>query len=145
MSSINFFFEDVRPFKYKKKPIKNQVKFLILNELYIPGDISVIFCSDEYLLGINKQYLNHNYYTDIVTFNYVEDSVISGDLFISLDRVRENAETFESKFVVELYRVVFHGVLHLIGYNDKTDAEKIQMRQKEDYYLSEVDFSGNEL
>ncbi|MBN1115921.1 MAG: rRNA maturation factor, partial [Bacteroidales bacterium] len=61
MSSINFFFEDVRPFKYKKKPIKNQVKFLILNELYIPGEISVIFCSDEYLLGINKQYLNHNY------------------------------------------------------------------------------------
>lgn len=145
MSSINFFFEDVRPFKQKKKPIKKYVKSLILNELYVLGELSVIFCSDRYLLNINKQYLNHDYYTDIVTFNYVEDSVISGDLFISLDRVRENAETFETKFVVELYRVVFHGVLHLIGYNDKTDAEKMQMRQKEDYYLSEVDFSGIEL
>lgn len=145
MSSINFFFEDVRPFKQKKKPIKKYVKSLILNELCVLGELSVIFCSDQYLLNINKQYLNHDYYTDIVTFNYVEDSVISGDLFISLDRVRENAETFETKFVVELYRVVFHGVLHLIGYNDKTDAEKMQMRQKEDYYLSEVDFSGIEL
>lgn len=145
MSSINFFFEDVRPFKQKKKPIKKYVKSLILNELYVLGELSVIFCSDRYLLNINKQYLNHDYYTDIVTFNYVEDSVISGDLFISLDRVRENAETFETKFVVELYRVVFHGVLHLIGYNDKTDAEKMQMRQKEDYYLSEVDFRGIEL
>jgi rRNA maturation RNase YbeY len=145
VSSINFFFEDVRPFKQKKKPIKEYVKSLILNELYVLGELSVIFCSDRYLLNINKQYLNHDYYTDIVTFNYVEDSVISGDLFISLDRVRENAETFETKFVVELYRVVFHGVLHLIGYNDKTDEEKMQMRQKEDYYLSEVDFSGIEL
>jgi len=145
VSSINIFFEDVRPFKHKRKPIKNHIKSLIMNELCLLGDLSVIFCSDRYLLGINKQYLNHDYYTDIVAFNYVEDSVISGDLFISLERVKENAETFESKFVVELYRVVFHGVLHLIGYNDKTDAEKRQMRQKEDYYLSEVDFSGNEL
>lgn len=121
------------------------MKFLVLNEFYTPGDISVIFCSDKYLLEINKEYLNHDYYTDIVTFNYVKDSIISGDLFISIDRVRENAETFSSKFVVELYRVVFHGVLHLIGYKDKTEAEQKQMRNKEDYYLGEVDFSGLKL
>ena len=145
VSNIQFFFEDFHPLKIKKKHVKSQVKSLILNELYKPGDISVIFCSDEYLLQVNKQYLNHDYYTDIVTFNYVEDSIISGDLFISLDRVKENAETFQSEFVVELYRVVFHGILHLIGYNDKTSVEQKVMRQKEDYYLSEVDFSEIDL
>lgn len=145
MSSIQFFFEDIHPLKIKKNHIINHIKSLILNELYEPGDISVILCTDEYLLEINRQYLNHDYYTDIVTFNYVEDSVISGDLFISIDRVKENAETFQSKFVVELYRVVFHGILHLAGYNDKTEAERKQMREKENYYLSEVDFSGTGL
>ena len=145
MSSIQFFFEDIRPLKIKKKHIKKQVKSLILSELYNTGDISFIFCSDEYLLQVNKQYLKHDYFTDIITFNYVENSVISGDIFISLDRVKENAETFHTKFVIELYRVVFHGVLHLIGYNDKTEAEQKKMRQKEDFYLSEVDLSGLEL
>jgi rRNA maturation RNase YbeY len=145
VSSIQFFFEDIHPLKIKKNHIINHIKSLILNELYEPGDISVILCTDEYLLEINRQYLNHDYYTDIVTFNYVEDSVISGDLFISIDRVKENAETFQSKFVVELYRVVFHGILHLAGYNDKTEAERKQMREKENYYLSEVDFSGTGL
>lgn len=141
MSSINFFFEDTKSIKIKKSYLKTKVKSLVLNELYTPGDISVVFCSDKYLLKINKEYLNHDYYTDIVTFNYVEDSVISGDLFISIDRVKENAETFHSKFVVELYRVVFHGILHLVGYNDKSEEEQKLMRNKEDFYLSEVDFS----
>ncbi|QGY44237.1 rRNA maturation RNase YbeY [Maribellus comscasis] len=145
MSSIQFFFEDIHPLKLRKNQLTGYVNSLILSELKSVGDISLIFCSDNYLLEVNKKYLNHDYYTDIVTFDYVEDSVISGDLFISLDRVRENAETFQSKFVVELYRVVFHGVLHLVGYNDKTEAEQFEMRQKENYYLSEVDFSGIEL
>ncbi len=145
MSSIQFFFEDIRPLKIKKNHIKKQVKNLISNELMMPGTISVIFCSDKYLLEVNKQYLDHDYFTDIITFNYVEDSVISGDLFISLDRVKENAETFHAKFVVELYRVVFHGVLHLVGYNDKTKEEQKIMRQKENFYLGEVDFSELEL
>ena len=145
MSSIQFFFEDIRPLKIKKNHIKNQVKRLILNELKAPGVISVIFCSDNYLLEVNKQYLNHDYFTDVITFNYVEDSVISGDLFISVDRVKENADIFNKALYNEIYRVVFHGVLHLIGYNDKTDEEKRVMRCKEDYYLSEVDFGGIEL
>lgn len=145
MSNIQIFFEDIEPLKIKKIHLKRKIKSLILNEMYTPGDISIIFCSDDYLHAINKKYLEHDYYTDIVTFNYVEDSVISGDLFISINRVKDNAKTFQSKFVVELYRVVFHGILHLVKYNDKTDAEQKQMRNKEDYYLSEVDFSGLEL
>lgn len=145
MSNIQIFFEDIEPLKIKKIHLKRKIKSLILNETYTPGDISIIFCSDDYLHAINKKYLEHDYYTDIVTFNYVEDSVISGDLFISINRVKDNAKTFQSKFVVELYRVVFHGILHLVKYNDKTDAEQKQMRNKEDYYLSEVDFSGLEL
>ena len=115
---------------------------MIKNELKKTGDISVIFCSDEYLLQLNKEYLNHDYYTDIITFDYVEDDLISGDLFISLDRVKENARQFETPVLNELYRVVFHGTLHLTGYEDKTDSEQKLMREKENYYLSKVDFKA---
>lgn len=145
MSKIQVFFEDIQPLKINKNHIKNKVKDLIEKELYESGDISVILCSDKYLLEINQEYLNHDYYTDIITFNYVEGSVISGDLFISVDRIKENAKIFTSLFIKELYRVIFHGVLHLIGYNDKTDNEKKIMRGKEDFYLSEVDFKGLEV
>jgi probable rRNA maturation factor len=118
---------------------------LISNELNECGDISVIFCSDEHLLGMNKQYLNHDYYTDIITFDYVEENVISGDLFISFDRIVDNAKELKIELIKEVYRVVFHGVLHLVGYKDKTDEEQGVMTEKENYYLSEVDFSGIEL
>jgi rRNA maturation RNase YbeY len=102
------------------------------------GDISIIFCSDDYLLDINKQYLNHDYYTDIITFDYVEKNVISGDLFISMDRVVENAKQYEIPVLKELYRVVFHGVLHLVGFNDKSKEEKRTMTRKENQYLEKV-------
>lgn len=141
MSKIQIFFEDIHPVKIQKNQLKQNVKVLINNELTNLGNISIIFCSDAYLLQMNKEYMNHDYYTDIITFNYNEGSVISGDLFISIDRLKENAETFSTKFVKELYRVVFHGVLHLIGYNDKTSEEIKVMREKENYYLNEVDFS----
>ena len=110
-------------------------------ELKTAGNISVIFCTDDYLLEINKQYLEHDYYTDIITFDYVENSTISGDLFISVESLNENAKKYNTKFIIELYRVVFHGILHLIGYNDKTTEQKVVMKEKENYYLSEVDFS----
>lgn len=145
MSSIEFFFEDVKTFSIHKKHIIKCINRLIHNELKICGDISVVFCSDVYLLQINKQYLKHDYYTDIITFDYVQDKVISGDLFISFDRIVENAKEFDVELIKEIYRVVFHGVLHLVGYKDKTDEEQNQMTEKENYYLSEVDFSGNEL
>jgi len=145
VSGIQIFFEDVPSIKIKNNTLKKNIKSLISNELKDVGEIAVVFCSDNYLLDINKQYLNHNYYTDIVTFDYGENSIISGDLFISVDRVVENAGIFNTAFQRELFRVVFHGVLHLIGYNDKTDEEKKEMRGKEDYYLSEVDFGEIEL
>lgn len=140
MSKLSYFFEEIKPVKLHKKAIQNTISFLIKNEHKHPGEVSVIFCSDDYLLKINEQYLNHNYYTDIVTFDYVENSVISGDLFISVDRVEENAGEMGVSFDEELYRVVFHGILHLCGYKDKTNAEKKVMREKEDFYLEKAGF-----
>lgn len=98
--------------------------------------VSYIFCSDEYLLEMNRLYLNHDYYTDVITFDYCEADAVSGDVFISIDRVEENAQTVGVSKQDELHRVMVHGVLHLIGYGDKSEADKEQMTQKEDYYLS---------
>jgi rRNA maturation RNase YbeY len=137
---IEIFYEDIRPIKIRKRHVYNCLKGLINKELKLLGDITIILCSDKYLLNINKEYLKHNYYTDIITFNYVEQNVISGDLFISIERVKDNSNAYNTSLIVELYRVIFHGVLHLIGYNDKTSDEKQKMREKEDLYLSEVDF-----
>ena len=100
------------------------------------GDISIIFCSDPYILDINQRYLQHDYFTDIITFDYCEGKVLSGDLFISIDTVRENATEYGASFEEELNRVMVHGLLHLIGYDDHTPAEQQEMRGKEDYYLS---------
>ena len=96
------------------------------------GEISYIFCDDEYLLEINKQYLNHDYYTDIISFDYTENEVVSGDIFISIDRVKENALDYGVSFDNELKRVVIHGVLHFCGYKDKSQDEERMMRLKEE-------------
>ncbi|WP_258100095.1 rRNA maturation RNase YbeY [Marinoscillum pacificum] len=99
--------------------------------------INYIFCSDEYLLSINQQYLDHDYYTDIITFdNSVEGSPILSDIFISIDRVQDNADQQDSSFDNELHRVLAHGLLHLLGFKDKTEDDQILMRQKEDACLS---------
>lgn len=98
-------------------------------------ELSYIFCSDEYLLNVNKEHLNHDYYTDIITFNYNEGVSLSGDLFISYDRVLDNAKDLELDSFDELCRVMVHGVLHLLGFNDKTEEDKKEMRLKEDEYL----------
>lgn len=100
----------------------------------ILGEISLIFCSDEYLLQMNKEHLDHDYYTDIITFDYYEEH-ISGDLFISVDRVRENANDLNVEFIQELYRVVVHGTLHLLGFGDKSEEEEILMRKLENEAL----------
>ena len=144
MNSVEFYFEDIDPISIHENILNLQLNSLIKKELKEVGDITVIFCSDEYLLEMNKEYLNHDYYTDIITFDYVEGDIISGDLFISVDRVKDNAVQFDSMLLKELYRVVFHGTLHLVGYKDKTEDEKVVMRSKEDFYLSEVDFKGLE-
>ena len=99
------------------------------------GDINIIFCSDPYLLDVNKKYLGHDYYTDIITFDYCEKDILSGDLFISVDCVRDNASFYGTEFSNELNRVMVHGVLHLIGYDDHTDEDIAVMRSKENTYL----------
>lgn len=109
---------------------------LITSEKKVLGDINVIFVSDNYLIKINKEYLNHDYYTDIITFDYCQRNIVSGDLFISIERVNDNAHTFGVDFINELHRVIVHGVLHLCGYKDDTQEAKIQMRVLENKYTS---------
>ncbi|GHT73197.1 endoribonuclease YbeY [Bacteroidia bacterium] len=100
------------------------------------GDIAYIFCSDEEILRINKQYLEHHYYTDIITFDYSERGIISGDLFISLDTVKSNSEKYETDYFEELYRVMIHGILHLCGFEDKMPEDKKGMREEEEEALA---------
>ncbi len=142
MCDINFFFEDIQPFSIQKNHIEKYIIELISNEVKKCGEISIVFTSDNYLLEMNKEYLNHDYFTDIITFDYVENDLISGDLFISFDRLKDNAKKFNIEVVREVYRVVFHGILHLTGYNDKTDEEQKLMTEKENFYLGKVDFRG---
>jgi probable rRNA maturation factor len=100
------------------------------------GEITLIFCSDDYLLEVNREYLDHDYYTDIITFDYTDDDLINGDLFISIDRVADNANELSISFEIELNRVIVHGVLHLCGYKDKTPEEEQLMRSKENQMLA---------
>ena len=109
---------------------------VIVSENKNEGEINYIFCDDDQLLQVNRDFLQHDYYTDIITFDYVKGKTISGDIFVSLQRVSENAELLSKDFEEELKRVLAHGVLHLCGYKDKTDEEKKEMRGKEDFYLS---------
>ena len=112
------------------------ISSILISEKKTEGDIVLIFCSDDYLLEINKKHLNHDYYTDIITFDYCVENIVSGDLYISVDRIKENAKTFEDTFINELTRVVIHGLLHLCGHNDKTEADQKNMRNLENKYLA---------
>ncbi len=133
---VAFYFQDT-DFKLKHKTrIKNWLKLVAESEIFVLSDISVIFCSDNYILDINQRFLGHDYFTDIITFDYTEGDRISGDLFVSVDSVRENAAEYGTEFEDELHRVIVHGILHLIGYDDHTDEDVKVMRSKEDYYLS---------
>lgn len=136
MNAIYFHQEEVSLKLPNKKDLKAWIIDTIVQENKICGELNFIFCSDDYLLQINQEHLNHDTYTDIITFNYVEDKIISGDIFISVERVKENAEKFESPFWKELHRVIIHGVLHLIGYDDKNSVDAQEIRQKEDFYLT---------
>ena len=132
---IRYFCEDIK-FTYKNKlASKRWLKMDAGSEIRKIGDINIIFCSDNYILDVNMKYLQHDYFTDIITFDYCEGKVLSGDLFISVDSVRENSIEFGTDFEEELHRVIVHGVLHLIGYDDHTEEDKKLMRQKENYYL----------
>lgn len=132
---IQFFFEDIDKIEIEAN-LSNRLEDIILSEGKKTGEINYIFCDDEYLLQVNRQYLKHDYYTDVITFDYVKGKTISGDIFVSLPRIFDNAETLSKDFESEFFRVLAHGVLHLCGYKDKTDEEIAEMRSKEDYYLN---------
>jgi probable rRNA maturation factor len=118
-----------------KKDLKNAVKYLVLNEGKRLKDLSLVFTDDDYLLEVNKQYLNHDYFTDVITFDYSDFPEVSGDVMISLDRVKDNALSMNLTYELEFYRVVFHGMLHLCGYKDKNKEDVVVMREKEDFYI----------
>ena len=118
-----------------KKELKQALKELVQQEGKILKDLSLVFTDDDYLLEVNKQYLNHDYFTDVITFDYSTFPEVSGDVMVSLDRVQDNAAALKQSYKLEFYRVVFHGVLHLCGYKDKTKEDERIMREKEDFYL----------
>lgn len=132
---IRYFCEDIK-FEFKDKLLNNRwLKLVAESEIKRIGDINIIFCSDPYILDVNLKYLQHDYFTDIITFDYCEGKTLSGDLFISIDSVRENSIFYGTEFIDELHRVIVHGVLHLIGYDDHSDSDIKVMRSKENYYL----------
>jgi probable rRNA maturation factor len=134
---VNFFVEDLTYTLKNKTIIRNLIKGVIEAEGYQLNELSFILCSDDYLLAMNQQYLNHDTYTDVITFDNSEElKTVLGDIFISLDRVKENALTLNVTLATELCRVMIHGTLHLLGYKDKSKAAKTLMTSKEDFYLS---------
>ena len=128
--------EDITMPKIAKRKVSAWVKEVAKRHGCKVGDVSYIFCSDEKILEVNKQYLQHDYFTDIITFDYTEGKTISGDLFISLDTVRTNAEQFHASYDTELHRVIIHGILHLCGINDKGPGEREVMEKHENEALA---------
>ena len=137
MSLVLFYNADVKIYIKKKRKLIEFIAFLFSNENKKLQSLSIIVCSDEYLLQLNNQFLKHNYYTDVLTFNLSNNENISGEIYISIDRVKENALLQHLSFEQEFYRIVFHGSLHLCGYGDKSKVKKQIMTAKEDFYLKE--------
>lgn len=138
---ISFFTEgDAQTPAIRKNDVRNWIKQMAASHGFRVGEISYIFCDDEKILEVNRQYLQHDYYTDIITFDYTEGDKIAGDLFISIDTVRTNAEQFAQPFEKELHRVIIHGILHLCGINDKGPGEREVMEQHENEALALYEF-----
>lgn len=136
---IHFHFIEVPKINWKVTPLKNWIKSIAASEGFNAEDLSYVFCTDEYLLDINIQHLDHHTLTDIITFDLSDDPQspeIEGEIYISLDRVKENAVAFNVPFESEISRVLAHGVLHLCGYKDKTTEEEQIMRTKENHYIA---------
>ncbi len=135
--AVYFFSADAKPPAFPRTKLKLFIIALFRKEGKMLDELSCVFCSDEYLLSINRQFLKHDFYTDIITFDISDNKEeISGEIYISVDRVRDNAKQLHQPVQAELLRVIFHGALHLCGYKDKTKVQQNQMRQKEDYYLA---------
>ncbi len=135
---ILFFNEDIDFQLPNQNIIVQWIIQCIHEEQFIPGEINFIFTTDKYLLSINKQYLSHNYFTDIITFNYCEEKTVNGDIFISIETVENNSARFCVTFQEELHRVLVHGILHLLGYDDQNEKQKSLMRKKENEYLDRL-------
>lgn len=135
---IYFHSEDISFSVQQKNKLINWIHQIILEHSRLPGELNCIFCSDEYLLELNRKFLSHDYLTDIITFNDNVDNVINGDIYISIDRVKENATLFSVDFNNELKRVIIHGVLHLLGFSDDSEDLKLKMRKLEDLALQKV-------
>lgn len=138
--AIAFYAEDIQLPAIKKRAVSNWVKEVAATYGKKVGDISYIFCSDEKILEVNRQYLQHDYYTDIITFDYTSGDKISGDLFISLDTVKSNSETFHTSYDEELHRTIIHGILHLCGINDKGPGEREIMEAHENKALAMLSY-----
>jgi probable rRNA maturation factor len=137
VSGIQFHFQRPGTLKHRHK-LKAFILLIFKKENTRLLSINYVFCSDKFLLDINKSFLQHDYYTDIITFNLAtKKAPVEAEIYISLDRVRENAQVLQQKYIRELHRVIFHGALHLCGYKDKTAAEIVMMRKKEDFYLEQ--------
>lgn len=134
---ITFQTEDIEMPAIQQEQVREWIKAVAATYGKRVGPISYFFCSDKRILEVNLEYLQHDYYTDIITFDYCEGNRLSGDLFISVDSVRENASFYGTEFADELNRVIVHGLLHLIGYDDHTEEDIATMRAKENYYLSQ--------
>jgi rRNA maturation RNase YbeY len=135
-SSVHFHFQDLAPNLKARRKLKDFLTFLFKNEKKNLAELNYIFCTDKFLLKINKQYLKHDYYTDIISFDLSDSpKEIVGEIYISLPRVKQNARFFKQRFSNELLRVMFHGALHLCGYEDETIQQQAQMKTKEEYYL----------
>jgi probable rRNA maturation factor len=143
MPVVRFFEEDIAYKLKHKTSVKSWVNDTIVAEGFILKELNYIFCSDDYLLKVNREYLDHDTFTDIITFdNSEKEKVVIGDVFISIDRIRENAQKFNVTETNELHRVIIHGALHLVGYKDKTAVTKQKMTEKEDFYLNKRGFIG---
>ena len=143
MLAIHFFEEGITYKLKHKTALRQWISQTIQAEGFKLKELTYIFCSDSYLLQINQQYLNHDTYTDIITFDNSDmEKVIVGDIFISIERIRENAAKFSITETEELHRVIIHGALHLLGYKDKTLVTKQKMTQKEDFYLNKRGFNN---
>jgi rRNA maturation RNase YbeY len=137
MPKVHFFFTDTKVPLRNRTQLKAFIETIFKQEKTRLESINYVFGSDEYLLDINRQYLNHDYYTDIITFNLADSGTpVMGDVHISYDRIRDNATIVKSSVLQELHRVIFHGALHLCGYKDKSPSDEKLMRKKEDEYLA---------
>ena len=136
--AITFDSENIEFPNLKKRETSTWIKNIANSFSKKLGDVAYLFCNDNKILDINRQYLNHDFYTDIITFDYSEGDKISGDIFISLDTVKTNSQKYNTDYQEELYRVIIHGVLHLCGLDDKSDADSIEMREAEDRALKQL-------